>query len=126
MAAIKTGIEIDCTAQVVELLLEQNSMPPFEFVERTALALRNDFKVKIFVPVSKARFVLAKPGSATATLFPICVTTVPSFLRNFWGRAVLWRSTIDGSSDASFASPPAPAPGLPPDGISTMSSSGYG
>src|SRR5436309_9313947 len=49
-------------------------MPLFAFVARVALALRNDFKVKIFVPVSKARFVLAIPGSATATLFTICVT----------------------------------------------------
>jgi hypothetical protein len=32
------GTEIDCTAQVVELLLEQQSIPPRELVARVAFA----------------------------------------------------------------------------------------
>ena len=104
--------EIDCTAQVVELLLEQESIPSREFVARVAFALRNDVRVKRFVPVSKARFVTATPGSGTATLCTIPVSIMPSFLSNFSGRAVLIMPAMEGSSVVSAAPPPAPAPGL--------------
>src|SRR5438874_10504084 len=120
------GILIDCTAQLVELLLEQSSNPSSELVDLIALALRNDLKVKTFVPVSKARLALAMLGSGTATLFTTCVTMVPSFFSNFSGRAVLMSSGILGSIAIRTPSPPAPAPGLPPAGMMTMSSSGYG
>src|SRR5262249_43560101 len=110
------GTEIDCTAQVVELFVEQKSMPSRQFVARGALALKNDLIVKSLVPVSKARLVCAIPGSATDTLLTTCVEIVPSFLSSFCGRAVLMSSGIFGSSVASLASPPAPAPGLPPEG----------
>ncbi len=43
----------NCTAHVVELLLEQSSIPSSALVERTALALRNERMLKIFVPLSK-------------------------------------------------------------------------
>src|ERR1700692_1385557 len=97
MAATMIGILIDWTAQVVELLLEQSSSPSSELVDRIALALRNDLKVKTFVPVSKARLALAMPGSGTATLFTTCVAMVPSFFSNFSGRAVFISSGILGS-----------------------------
>src|SRR5438067_8292229 len=120
------GILIDCTAQLVELLLEQSCKPSTELVDRIALALRNDLNVNTFVPVSKARLALAMLGSGTATLFTTWVTIVPSFFSNFSGRAVLMSSRILGSIAIRTPSPPAPAPGLPPAGITTMSSSGYG
>src|SRR5271169_4912959 len=110
------GTEIDCTAQVVELLLEQLSMPSREFVARVAFALRNDLSVKSFVPVSNAALVTAVSGCETATLLTICVLTMPLFVSNFSGRAVLIRSAIEGSRAASTAPPPGPAPGLPPEG----------
>jgi len=65
------GTEIDCTAQVVELLLEQWLMPSREFVARAAFALRNDLSVNSLVPVSNAAFVTAVSGCATATLWTI-------------------------------------------------------
>src|SRR6266699_4355459 len=126
IAATMIGILIDWTAQVVELLLEQSSKPSSELVDRIALALRNDLKLKTFVPVSKARLALAMLGSGTATLFTTCVETVPSFFNNFSGRAVLMSSEMLGSMAIRMPSPPAPAPGLPPAGMMAMSSSGYG
>src|SRR5256885_8937081 len=91
------GTLIDCTAQVVELLLEQSSRPSSELVDRIALALKKDLKLKAFVPVSKARLAWAMRGSGTATLLTICVTIEPSFFNNFSGRAVLMSSEIFGS-----------------------------
>src|SRR5258706_8069804 len=97
MAATMIGTLIDCTAQVVELLLEQSSNPSSELVERIAFALKNDLKLKTFVPVSKARLAWAMRGSGTATLFTTCIEMVPSFFSNFSARAVLMSSEILGS-----------------------------
>src|SRR5258706_13700855 len=108
------GILIDCTAQVVELLLEQSSRPSSELVDRIALALKKDLKLKTFVPVSKARLALAMPGSGTATLFTTCVEAVPSFFTNFSGRAGLMSSGIIGFMTITKPSPPAPASGFQP------------
>src|SRR3977135_108695 len=97
MAATRIGTWIEATAQVVELLDEQSSSPSSELVERIALALRKDLKVKILVPVSKARLVLAFLGSGTATLCTISFTMEPSFFSSFSGRAVDISSGISGS-----------------------------
>ena len=40
IAAISVGALIDCTLQIVEVLLEQCSMPSSELVDRVAFALR--------------------------------------------------------------------------------------
>jgi len=72
-------------------------------VARVAFALRNDLRVKILVPVSKARFVMAIPGSETDTLGTIAITILPSFLTNFSGRAVRIKLAMEGSSVASAA-----------------------
>lgn len=101
-------------------------MPSRELVARVAFALRNDLNVKAIVPVSNARLVNAVSGCGTATLRTICVLIVPSFVKNFSGRAVLIKPAMDGSNVASGAPPAGPGPGLPPEGMITMSSSGHG
>jgi hypothetical protein len=45
MAETSSGTLICPSAQGVELLLEHQSMPVIEFVDRMALAVRNDFSV---------------------------------------------------------------------------------
>lgn len=56
------------SAQGVELLVEQSSMPSMESVARVAFALRNDLTVNNLAPFSKRRALFGKRwiGSANA------------------------------------------------------------
>src|SRR6266576_3558290 len=112
MAMNSSGTEIDCSAQTVELLLEHQSMPSFEFVARIACALRNDRSVKILVPVRNPRMMSAALVLGTSTLLTTCIANVPSLRRSLAGLAVPLKYGRSGcvSADSEL---PAPEPGLP-------------
>src|ERR687893_1447565 len=95
MAATRSGTEIDCTAQGVELLLEHQSMPSSESVALMALALRNEFTVRKSVPPLKLPSRLVLSGDGTRTVLTISVTMLPSFLRCFWGRVVQQCTSVE-------------------------------
>src|SRR5258707_14994945 len=125
MAMNSTGTEIDCSAQTVELLLEHQSIPSFEFVARIACALRNDRSVKILVPVRNPRMMFAALVLGTSTLLTTWVATDPSLRRSFAGFAVPLKYGKSGCvTNKADSELPAPEPGLPLRGMTTISSSG--
>src|SRR3954447_824329 len=125
MAMNSTGTVMDCSAQTVELLLEHQSMPSFEFVERIACALRNDRSVKILVPVRNPSMMLAALVLGTSTLATTCVANVPSLRRSLAGLAVPLKYGRSGCvTNRADSELPAPEPGLPLRGMTTISSSG--
>src|SRR6266567_2596761 len=97
MAANSTGTEIDCTAQTVELLVEQKSMSSAALRARTACALRNERRVKTLVPEPNRMLSRATVGLATNTLLTISIATVPSLRSSLTGRDVLLIAAISGS-----------------------------
>src|SRR5215475_14365841 len=96
MAMNRTGTEIDCRAQTVELLLEHQSMSSLEFLARIACALRKERSMKILVPLRKAALARATAGLATSTLLTTCTETVPSLRSSLAGLAVLLKNGRSG------------------------------
>src|SRR5689334_5156630 len=105
IAAIRVGALIDCTLQIVDVLLEQSSIPSSEFDDRVTFALRYDVNVRSFVPPSNSRLAFCCPSSGTAALCTICVAMVPSFLTSLRGLLVLMNSGIEGSISIRPAEP---------------------
>src|SRR5664279_38113 len=76
MADIRIGTVTLRRAQGVELLLEHQSMPSMESVERMALALRKERSVSRRVPLLKLAFASSEAGVGRRTLSTICVEMV--------------------------------------------------
>src|SRR5258705_13591562 len=105
MATISVGALTDETLQIVEVLDEQCSMTSTEFVDRVALALKYEVRVRILVPALKRRLAFAWPSSGTATLCTTWVTTLPSFFRSLRADPVLMNFGIEGSITIRPAEP---------------------
>src|SRR4051812_23033993 len=105
IAATMVGALMDWMLQIVEMLVEQCSMPLSEFVERVALADRYDVNVSTFTAALNSRLALACPSSGTATLCTISVTMEPSFFSNLRGALVLMNSGMEGSINIKPADP---------------------
>src|SRR5918998_4655905 len=119
MPKTRSGEEMERTAQIVELLLEQWSIPSREFVERTAWVLRKDCRVSSFVPRLKALVVSLVSSSGGLTDTTTCSAMVPSFFRSL-RELFVERRAILVSRLWSCEAPPGPAPGFPPWGMTTM------
>src|SRR5262245_4628847 len=86
MDATRTGRDGDkcTTAHGVELLLEHQSIPSSELVERIALALKKDVKFRNRPPSSSESVSLLPIPSGTLTVLTTFVSSmVPLFLRSF-------------------------------------------
>src|SRR6266480_4283586 len=88
MAVMRIGTVIRRNAQGVELLLVHQSMSVIESAARMAFALRNDVKVRNFVPFDSVLSSFALCVAATRTDRTISVDMEPSFLMSFCGRVV--------------------------------------
>src|SRR3990167_1788881 len=125
MPATRVGAEMDLTAQTVELLLEQWSIPSSELFDITACVLRKERMLKSLVTRSKALVESFDCRSTGLKEITICSEIEPSFLSSLRGSLVK-RSLSLGSRLCNCDAPPGPAPGLPPCGMRKMSLSGYG
>src|SRR5204862_7994129 len=88
MAVMRIGTVIWRNAQGVELLLVHQSMSVIESAARMAFALRNDVKVRNFVPFDSVLSSFTLFVAGTRTDRTISVDMEPSFLLSFCGHAV--------------------------------------
>src|SRR5581483_10376463 len=98
----RIGAEVFSTAHTVEALLEHQSIPSSEFVERTAAELRKEVRVKFRAP-SKLASSSLPAGSDTRTVVMICeLSMVPLFLRSFLGLSVQHKTPVLRSASSAL------------------------
>src|SRR5512134_2868782 len=98
MAETSRGTLICSSAQGVELLLEHHSMPVIEFVDRIALAVRNDFSVSRRAPPSNVAFWAGLGRTGGRTLRTISVTIDPLFFSSLRGLDVAVSASVSLST----------------------------